>query len=366
MRTDDARHNGQRGYRLSNALFAEIDRVVDAGMWAVAGLRNGTKEMKAIGAGNPFPSKDLENPALTAAAIKEEALRFGFDGCGISRAEALDEDAARLQKWLDRGYHASMAYMGRHAHKRVDPTRLFEGARSVISVLLNYYPSGTQTDPRAPVLAKYAYGKDYHTVVREKLNRLLEWILSGSAPVHGRAFVDTAPLLEKAWAARAGLGWIGKNTCLISPGKGSFCFIGTLLVDIPLQYDNPVDDLCGDCTFCIDACPAKALVAPRTLDAGRCISYWTIENKSAIGGAFRDRLANRVFGCDICQDVCPWNRHAAPHREKDFDAPPGLLEMTREDWFNLNEEQYGRLFQHSAVKRVGFEGLKRNLDRIVD
>jgi len=240
VRTDDARHNGQRGYRLSNALFAEIDRVVDAGMWAVAGLRNGTKEMKAIGAGNPFPSKDLENPALTAAAIKEEALRFGFDGCGISRAEALDEDAARLQKWLDRGYHASMAYMGRHAHKRVDPTRLFEGARSVISVLLNYYPSGTQTDPRAPVLAKYAYGKDYHTVVREKLNRLLEWILSGSAPVHGRAFVDTAPLLEKAWAARAGLGWIGKNTCLISPGKGSFCFIGTLLSISPCNTTTPL------------------------------------------------------------------------------------------------------------------------------
>ncbi len=320
--------------------------------------------MKAIGEGNPFPSKDLEDRALTAAAIKEESRRLGFDGCGISRAQALDEDATHLQKWLDRGYHASMAYLERLIEKRVDPTRLFEGARSVISVLLNYYPPGTQTDPRAPVLAKYAYGKDYHIVVREKLNRLFRRISSSIAPVRGRVFVDTAPLLEKAWAARAGLGWIGKNTCLISPEKGSFCFIGTLLVDVPLQYDSPIDNLCGDCTRCIDACPAKALVAPRMLDASRCISYWTVENKTAIGEAFRDRLANRVFGCDICQDVCPWNCRAAPHHEKDFDAAAGLLEMTREDWFNLTEEQYRRLFQYSAVKRVGFEGLKRNLDHI--
>jgi len=257
-----------------------------------------------------------------------------------------------------------MAYMERQPEKRVDPTLLFQGARSVVSVLLNYYPSGTQTDPEAPVLAKYAYGKDYHVVVREKLNRLLKKISSGIAPVRGRAFVDTAPLLEKAWAARAGLGWIGKNTCLISPGKGSFCFIGTLLIDIPLQYDRPIADRCGDCTLCIDACPAKAIVAPRTLDAGRCISYWTIENKAAIGEAFRNRLGNRVFGCDICQDVCPWNRSVAPHHEKDFAPPPGLLEMTRADWFSLNEEQYGRIFQNSAVKRIGFEGLKRNLECI--
>lgn len=322
--------------------------------------------MKAVSLGNSFPSKDLDDPALPAAAIKEEARRLGFDGCGIARAEALDEDAARLRSWLDRGYHGGMAYLERLTEERVDPTLLFEGARSVISVLLNYYPPGTQTDPRAPVLAKYAYGKDYHIVVREKLSRLLRRISSGIAPVHGRVFVDTAPLLEKAWAARAGLGWIGKNTCLISPKRGSFCFIGTLLVDIPLQYDSPIDNLCGDCTRCIDACPAKALVAPRTLDAGHCISYLTVENKTAVGEAFGDRLANRVFGCDICQDVCPWNRRAVPHCEKDFDAPAGLLEMTREDWLNLSQEQYGRLFQHSAVKRVGFEGLKRNLNHIAE
>ncbi|HOG12174.1 MAG: tRNA epoxyqueuosine(34) reductase QueG [Smithellaceae bacterium] len=320
--------------------------------------------MKAASTGKNFQSTDRGDPATLAAAIKEEARRLGFDGCGISRAEALPEDALRLCSWLERGHHAGMAYMERQPEKRVDPTLLFQGARSVVSVLLNYYPSGTQTDPEAPVLAKYAYGKDYHVVVREKLNRLLKKISSGIAPVRGRAFVDTAPLLEKAWAARAGLGWIGKNTCLISPGKGSFCFIGTLLIDIPLQYDRPVADLCGDCTLCIDACPAKAIVAPRTLDAGHCISYLTIESRPENSGMPNHRLAGRVFGCDICQDVCPWNRSAAPHHEKDFDAPPGLIEMTREDWFNLNEEKYKRILQHSAVQRIGFEGLKRNLERI--
>lgn len=320
--------------------------------------------MKAASTGKNFQSTDRGDPATLAAAIKEEARRLGFDGCGISRAEALPEDALRLCSWLERGHHAGMAYMERQPEKRVDPTLLFQGARSVVSVLLNYYPSGTQTDPEAPVLAKYAYGKDYHVVVREKLNRLLKKISSGIAPVRGRAFVDTAPLLEKAGAARAGLGWIGKNTCLISPGKGSFCFIGTLLIDIPLQYDRPVADLCGDCTLCIDACPAKAIVAPRTLDAGHCISYLTIESRPENSGMPNHRLAGRVFGCDICQDVCPWNRSAAPHHEKDFDAPPGLIEMTREDWFNLNEEKYKRILQHSAVQRIGFEGLKRNLERI--
>lgn len=320
--------------------------------------------MKVASTGKNFQSTDRGDPATLAAAIKEEARRLGFDGCGISRAEALPEDALRLCSWLERGHHAGMAYMERQPEKRVDPTLLFQGARSVVSVLLNYYPSGTQTDPEAPVLAKYAYGKDYHVVVREKLNRLLKKISSGIAPVRGRAFVDTAPLLEKAWAARAGLGWIGKNTCLISPGKGSFCFIGTLLIDIPLQYDRPVADLCGDCTLCIDACPAKAIVAPRTLDAGHCISYLTIESRPENSGMPNHRLAGRVFGCDICQDVCPWNRSAAPHHEKDFDAPPGLIEMTREDWFNLNEEKYKRILQHSAVQRIGFEGLKRNLERI--
>jgi len=320
--------------------------------------------MKMACARNPFPSNGLNDPALLAAGIKEEARRLGFDGCGISRAEALPEDALRLRSWLDHGYHAGMAYMERHTEKRVDPTLLFEGARSVISVLLNYYPSGAQNDPEAPVLAKFAYGKDYHIVVREKLNRLLREITSGNSPIRGRAFVDTAPLLEKAWAARAGLGWIGKNTCLISPGKGSFCFIGTLLIDIPLQYDRPVADFCGDCTLCIDACPAKAFVAPRMLDARRCISCLTVEAPPAAGDIPNHRFVNRVFGCDICQDVCPWNRSAAPHREKDFAPPPGLLEMAREDWMNLNEEQYGRIFQGSAVKRIGFEGLKRNLEYI--
>ena len=296
--------------------------------------------------------------------IKEEALRLGFDGCGISHAEALPADAVHLRDWLDRHYHASMAYMENHAEKRTDPSKLVEGARSVISVILNYYPARTQTDPEAPVLSKYAYGKDYHEVIRKKLKRLLRYISSNIAPVCGRAFVDSAPVFEKAWAARAGLGWIGKNTCLISPKTGSFCFIGNLIVDIPLHYDPSIPDFCGNCTRCMHACPTQAIVAPRMLDAGRCISYLTIENKSPISGKFKDRLANRVFGCDICQDVCPWNKKIAVHRKKDFEPLPELLDMTREDWFNLDEEQYNRIFKNSAVKRAKFEGLKRNLDFI--
>lgn len=296
--------------------------------------------------------------------IKEAARRLGFDGCGISRAEALQEDAVHLRDWLDRYYHASMAYMENHAEKRTDPAKLVEGARSVISVILNYCPASTQTDPEAPVLSKYAYGKDYHEVIQKKLKHLLQYISSNMAPVCGRAFVDSAPVLEKAWAARAGLGWIGKNTCLISPKTGSFCFIGNLIVDIPLHYDQPIADFCGHCTRCIDACPTKAIVAPRMLDARRCISYLTIENKAPISEEFHGWLANRVFGCDICQDVCPWNRKAAQHREKDFDPLPELLGMTRDDWHNMDEEQFNRIFRKSVVKRAKFKGLKRNLDFI--
>ncbi|MBN1474600.1 MAG: tRNA epoxyqueuosine(34) reductase QueG [Syntrophaceae bacterium] len=305
-----------------------------------------------------------ENLFNHSIMIKEEARRLGFNGCGISRAQALPEEAIHLQTWLNCHYQASMAYMENHAEKRIDPAKLVLGAESIISVILNYYPAQTQTDPEAPVLSKYAYGKDYHEVIRKKLKRLLQYISSNIAPVCGRAFVDSAPVLEKAWAARAGLGWIGKNTCLISPKTGSFCFIGSLIVDIPLHYDQPIADFCGHCTCCIDACPTQAIVAPRMLDAGRCISYLTIENKSPISEEFKNRLANRLFGCDICQDVCPWNKKIASNREKDFEPLPELLEMTREDWFNLDEEQYNRIFKNSAVKRVKFAGLKRNIDFI--
>ncbi len=306
----------------------------------------------------------MNNLSDQSAMIKEEARRLGFDGCGISRAEKLQEDAIYLDDWLRHHYHAGMIYMENHREKRLDPAKLMDGARSVISVILNYYPSQTQADPEAPVLAKYAYGKDYHDVIRKKLKLLLKFIHSNMAYVNGRVFVDSAPVLEKTWAVRAGLGWIGKNTCLISPKTGSFCFIGTLIVDVPLHYDEVIAGSCGDCTRCMDACPPQAIIAPRILDAGRCISYLTIENKGDISGEFQGRLAKRVFGCDICQDVCPWNRKAVAHREKDFEPPPELLVMTRADWFNMDEEQFKRIFRNSAVKRAKFKGLKRNLEFI--
>ncbi len=296
--------------------------------------------------------------------IKEEARKLGFDGCGISRAEALQEDAVHLEYWLKHHYHAGMAYMEKHTEKRLDPQKLLEGACSVISVILNYFPAKTQIDQEAPVLAKYAYGKDYHAIIKKKLKFLLKYIHSNIAPVNGRVFVDSAPVLEKAWAVRGGLGWIGKNTCLISQEKGSFCFIGTLIVDIPLYYDQAVSGSCGNCTRCIDACPTQAIVAPRILDAGRCISYLTIENKADISADFQGRFDNRVFGCDICQDVCPWNRKAVAHKEKDFEPLPELLGMTRVDWYNMDEKQFNRIFQNSAVKRTRFKNMKRNLEFI--
>jgi epoxyqueuosine reductase len=293
--------------------------------------------------------------------IRAEARRLGFDKCGISRAEYLREDAGRLQSWLRNQYNGRMAYMENHADKRVDPTKLVENAQSVISVLLNYYPAENQKDPAAPQISKYAYGADYHDIIRKRLQELLLYIRVNIAPATGRAFVDSAPVLDRAWAARAGLGWIGKNTNLITPESGSFFFIGSLIIDIPLQYDQPIQDFCGDCNRCIRACPTTAIIAPRLIDARKCISYLTIENKGEIDEAFRDQFNNRVFGCDICQDVCPWNRKAKAHAVEEFRPLPGLLEMTRQDWYDLDAPQFNALFRRSAVKRARFEGLRRNL-----
>lgn len=301
-----------------------------------------------------------------SSMIKEEALRLGFDGCGISRAEYAGEDARHLEKWLGKGYHAGMSYMERNFDKRTDPARLVEGARSVISVLLGYYPSQRQQQPDAPVLSIYAYGKDYHPVIRKKLNALLKFIRTSFPPANGRGFTDSAPVLDRAWAARSGLGWIGKNSNLISSEAGSYFFIGSLIVDIPLSYDKPITDFCGDCNRCIRACPTSAIVSDRVIDAGRCISYLTIENKGEIEDSFRGKMKNRVFGCDICQDVCPWNRRAAPHRVDEFKPLPGLLEMTRKEWYAMNEKQFREKFAFSAVKRAKFRGLRRNLQFIAD
>jgi len=298
--------------------------------------------------------------------IKAEASRLGFDGCGISRAGYLREEALRIARWLEKNYQGGMTYMENNLDKRLDPRRLVEGTRSVISVILNYYPSSGQQDPEAPVISKYAYGKDYHDVIRQKLNALLRYINSEVVPVSGRAFVDSAPVLDRAWAARSGLGWIGKNTCLISPVSGSWFFIGCLMVDIELANDDPIQDFCGDCNRCMLACPTKALTAPRVLDSNRCISYLTIEHRDEINPGYKKSFRNRVFGCDICQDVCPWNRRATPHRVKEFEPLTGLLEMTRQQWYVLDEESFSNLFSKSAFKRAKFSGLKRNLDFVAD
>jgi len=304
----------------------------------------------------------MDERAKQSSMIKEVAARLGFDGCGISHAEKLDDDARHLNDWLRSNYHGTMSYMENHAEKRVDPTLLVDGAQSVISVILNYYSDKKQEDPEAPVISKYAYGNDYHDVVRGKLKQLLGIINSEITPVKGRGFVDSAPVLDRAWAARAGLGWIGKNSNLISPAKGSFFFIGTLIVDIPLHYDRPIPDFCGDCNRCIMACPTGAIIASRIIDSRRCISYLTIENRGKIDEQFKDQFKNRVFGCDICQDVCPWNRKAIPHKEHELMPLKGLLGMKKEEWYRMDEEKYKQMFSDSAVMRAKFSGLKRNLD----
>lgn len=261
-----------------------------------------------------------------------------------------------------------MAYMERNMDKRLDPGLLFENARSMIIVLQNYFTDETQEDPLAPVLSKYAYGTDYHFVMKDKLHALLEFIQATAGPCTGRPFVDSAPVLERAWARRAGLGWIGKHSNLISLSHGSYFFIGEVVVDIELPYDEPVAvrDHCGNCTRCIDACPTQAIVANRVVDARRCISYQTIELKGDLDPELKGKFAGRVFGCDICQDVCPWNLKAKAHREPAFQAAPRLLSMTRDGWYDMDKAEFGQLFRKSAVKRTGFEGLRRNLTFIED
>lgn len=294
--------------------------------------------------------------------IKEEAKRLGFLSCGISRAGFLEEEAPRLESWLHANMHGEMGYMANHFDKRLDPTLLVDGARSVVSVLLNYYPAKGQKDPEAPKLSKYAYGTDYHFVIKDKLKLLLEFIRQEIGEVNGRAFVDSAPVLDKAWAARSGLGWIGKNANLLTKQVGSFYFIAELVIDLELEYDTPVTDHCGSCTACIDACPTEAIVSPYVVDGSKCISYLTIELKNELPGQYRDQMDNWMFGCDVCQDVCPWNRFAKPHQEKAFEPHPELLDMKREDWFEITEETFRKVFKKSAVKRTKYSGLKRNLN----
>jgi len=293
--------------------------------------------------------------------IKQEAQRLGFLQCGISKAGFLEEEAPRLEKWLNANMHGEMGYMANNFDKRLDPTKLVDGAKSVITVLLNYFPEETQRDPTVPKISKYAYGKDYHHVIKGKLKELVEFINTEIGEVGGRAFVDSAPVMDKAWAAKSGLGWIGKNTNLIHPKNGSFFFIGELILDIELQPDQPIRDHCGTCTACIDACPTEAIVAPYVVDGSKCISYFTIELKDAIPTSMKGQFDDWAFGCDVCQDVCPWNRFSKPNSEPQFNPHPEMLDMTKKDWEELTEDVFKKVFQKSAVKRTKFEGLKRNI-----
>lgn len=305
----------------------------------------------------------MENSTIRITErIKAKAKALGFLDCGISEARFLAEEKERLLNWLHNEMHGEMSYMANHQDKRLDPRLLVDHAKSVISVLLNYFPSEKQSDQEAPVLSKYAFGTDYHFVMKDKLGELLKFIQDEIAPCQGRCFVDSAPVLERAWAARAGLGWIGKNTNLISTEHGSFFFIGELIIDLELPADDKmVRDHCGNCTRCIDSCPTQAIIAPFVLDARRCISYQTIENHGEIDPALKGRFENRVFGCDICQDVCPWNLKSETHQEPAFSLTPKLMNLTKEEWNDMDKSLFNKLFRNSAVKRTRFEGLKRNL-----
>lgn len=295
--------------------------------------------------------------------IKEEAGKLGFLFCGISKAEFLEEEAPRLENWLKQNYHGNMHYMENHFDKRLDPTKLVDGAKSVISLGLNYFTSHQQKDPEAPKISKYAYGTDYHFVIKDKLKSLLATIQEQIGEVHGRAFVDSAPVLDKAWAKKSGLGWTGKHSNLINKNAGSFFFLAELIIDLELAYDTPsTKDHCGTCTRCIEACPTDAIVNPYLVDGSRCISYLTIELKDEIPATFSGKMDNWMFGCDICQDVCPWNRFSTLHNEAAFVPHPSLTELRKKDWEELTEEVFQKLFKNSAVKRTKFSGLKRNIN----
>ena len=293
--------------------------------------------------------------------IKTEATRLGFMSCGISKAEFLEEEAPRLEQWLNENRNGEMGYMENHFDKRLDPALLVPGAKSVVSLLLNYFPQETQREDSYK-LSKYAYGRDYHFVIKDKLKQLLHFINEEIGEVGGRAFVDSAPVLDKAWAAKSGLGWIGKNSNLLSKKKGSFFFIAELIIDLELEYDTPVTDHCGSCTACIDACPTDAIYEPYKVDGSKCISYYTIELKDSIPESEKGKFEDWMFGCDICQDVCPWNRFSKPHNEPLFDPHPDLLQMTKHDWEEITRETFNEIFRKSAVKRTKYDGLKRNIN----
>jgi epoxyqueuosine reductase len=293
--------------------------------------------------------------------IKTKADELGFFHCGVSKAGFLVEEAPRLENWLKNKQQGEMSYMENHFDKRLDPRLLVDGAKSVVSLLLNYFPKNSQ-NPQAPKISKYAYGEDYHFVIKDKLKELLNHIRAEVGDVNGRVFVDSAPVMDKAWAQKSGLGWIGKHSNLVNPKKGSFFFIAELIIDLELDPDPPIRDYCGTCTRCIDACPTEAIVEPYKVDGSKCISYLTIELKSELlPKEFKGKMDNWMFGCDICQDVCPWNRFSTPNEEPRFEPVDQVLKQSKLEWNQLNEELFENLFTKSAIKRTKFNGLKRNL-----
>jgi len=303
----------------------------------------------------------MSSAQLYSKLIKEESLRLGFDFCGISKADFLEEEAPRLEQWLLQNKHGKMKYMENHFDKRLDPRKLVDGARSVVSFLYNYFPSQSQAGENVPKISKYAYGRDYHFVVKEKLAELMHFISEKIGDVQGRAFVDSAPVLDRAWAKKSGMGWIGKNTNLITKEQGSFFFIAELILDLELEADTAIEDYCGTCTACIDACPTDAIVQPYVVDGSKCISYFTIELKEEIPLEVKGRFENWAFGCDVCQDVCPWNRFSKPHAEPAFNPSDQLMKMNRKEWEEITEDVFKKIFSDSAVKRTGYKGLVRNL-----
>ncbi|MDT0647922.1 tRNA epoxyqueuosine(34) reductase QueG [Zunongwangia sp. F260] len=302
----------------------------------------------------------MSNKTKYSEMIKAEAKRLGFLSCGISKAEFLEKEAPRLENFLQNNMHGEMRWLENHFDKRLDPTKLVEGSKSVISVLLNYYPHDFQKENTYKI-SKYAYGQDYHFVIKDKLKQLLHYMQDEIGEIEGRAFVDSAPVLDKAWAAKSGLGWIGKHSNLLSKQTGSFYFIAELIVDLELDYDAPVTDHCGSCTACIDACPTDAIVEPYKVDGSKCISYFTIELKDELPNSYKDKFDDWMFGCDVCQDVCPWNRFSKPHNEPLFNPHPQLLENDKKDWEEITKDTFNEIFRKSAVKRTKFEGLKRNM-----
>jgi len=297
--------------------------------------------------------------------IKSEALRLGFLSCGISKAGFLEQEAPRLENWLHNNRHGEMSYMENHFDKRLNPTLLVDDAKSVVSLLLNYCPSEVQ-NKESYKISKYAYGQDYHFVIKDKLKDLLRFIQTEIGEVNGRVFVDSAPVLDKAWAAKSGLGWIGKNSNLITKQVGSFYFVAELIIDLELEYDHATTDHCGSCTACIDACPTKAIVSPYVVDGSKCISYFTIELKENIPTEMKGKLDDWMFGCDICQDVCPWNKFSKPHNEPLFHPNPEILSFSKKDWQEITEEVFKKVFKNSAVKRTKLDGLQRNINFLKD